>query len=119
MITVQKRCLLTAMLAIGAGTFALVHRWPDFSRASDLLQVRMGAAVWLQGLDPYRVLRESGAWPYPLLYPLTALIVAAPLVMVPGWLAEAVFVGIGTALLAWGITRNRLADPALVVFVSA
>jgi len=115
----RQRVLLTVALAMAAATYTLAHRWPDFGRASDLLQVRMGAMGWLQGLDPYRVVRESGAWPYPLLYPLPALMAVSPLALVPAWLAEAVFVFAGTALLAWGLTRDRLFPPALVVFMSA
>jgi hypothetical protein len=115
----RKRVLLTIALAAAAGTYVLAHRWRAFDKASDLLQVRLGAQAWLQGLDPYRVVRDSGAWPYPLLYPLPALIAASPLVLVPAWLAEAAFMAAGTALLAWGVTRERLVTPALVVFASA
>src|SRR5262245_59406339 len=115
----RKRLLLTAALATAAGAYALAHRWPDFGRASDLLQARMGAIGWLQGLDPYRFVRESGAWPYPLLYPLPALMVVSPLALVPAWLSEAVFMLLGTALLAWGLTRDRLFPPGLAVFISA
>ena len=115
----RKRVLLTATVSLAAGGYALAHRWPDFTRASDLLQVRMGAGAWIHGLDPYRTVRDSGAWPYPLLYPFPALIVSSPLAFVPAWLAEAMFVFLSTALLAWGVTRDRVVQPALVVFASA
>jgi hypothetical protein len=119
MTPLRKRVLLTAALALAAGGYVLAHRWAAFDKASDLLQVRMGALAWMHGQDPYRVVQDSGAWPYPLLYPLPALIAASPLALVPAWLAEAVFVSVGTALLAWGVTRDRLVSPALAVFASA
>ncbi len=68
-------------------------------------------AIWAAGRalragqDPYAAI-QSPPWPWPLQYPLPAVLLTRPLGYLPVALARAAFAGVGTALLAWGLTRH-------------
>jgi hypothetical protein len=53
-----------------------------------------------------------------LLYPLTAVLGALPLAWLPLPIADLVFIGVSGALLAWGLTRERMNNPQFFVFAS-
>ena len=57
-------------------------------------------------------------WAYPLVYPFTAIVVGLPFAMAPLTIANALFSAAGAGLMAWGLTRERLHDPRLLVFLS-
>ena len=61
-------------------------------------------ALWARQ-DPYAVIR-SPPWPWDLQYPLPAVLCALPFSFLPLWFARAAFMGVSTALLAWGLTRR-------------
>ncbi len=89
---------------------------PDFT--SDFDQVWAGAKALWEGQDPYAVIgpgREFG-WNWPLYYPLPALVVLAPLGLLPVIAARAVFASISAGLLAWAVTRDGWSR--LPVFIS-
>jgi hypothetical protein len=89
---------------------------PDFT--SDFDQVWAGAKALWEGKDPYVVVgpgREFG-WNWPLYYPLPALVVLAPLGLLPVIAARAVFASVSAGLLAWGVTRDGWSR--LPVFIS-
>lgn len=113
---------LAVALALGL-SFALYSHlyWPDpRPQPSDFAQLWFAAQTLLQGENPYDAIGPGRAFHYqfPLLYPLTAPIVAMPFAVMPLRLAEALFVGLGAALLAWAMTRRSLANPQLLVFPS-
>jgi hypothetical protein len=110
---------LVSALGLTAGVYLAWHRWRLADQPSDLMQVWVGARAWLHGENPYTAVRTWGPWPFPLLYPFTAILVMAPLAALPAWLADAVFAALSTALLAWGLTRDRVVPPQLLVFASA
>ncbi len=74
-----------------------------------------GARDLLSGVDPYNDL-HLGAWEAPLFYPLPALFVGMAFVPLPHIWGAAVFIGISSGLLAFGLTRRGLAP--LVTFLS-
>jgi hypothetical protein len=49
---------------------------------------------------------------------MTAVLAALPLAWLPLAVADPMFVGLGTATLAWVLMRDRLDDPRLLVFIS-
>lgn len=79
------------------------------------------ANVLLSGENPYRVIKTSGAYPYnaPFFYPLPAALVAVPFALFRPAVAGAAFVGVSSALLAFGLTRTRAGLARLPLFVSA
>jgi hypothetical protein len=114
----QQRIALVAALGFTAGIYLAWHRWRLAEQPSDLMQVWVAARAWLHGQNPYREVRAWGLWPFPLLYPFPAILALTPLAPLPAWLADAIFVALSTALLAWGLTRHRLVSPQLLVFAS-
>lgn len=112
---------LTA-LVIGALSGGLCHYMltalplstPDgLQPAGDFTWALRDARALLAGEDPYSF--KPSIWSIP--YPLTAAILALPLVALPDALAAAVFFGLSSALLAYGVTRDQ-AWWRLLVFVS-
>lgn len=65
----------------------------------------MAARGWLSGLSPYYTTLHS-AWPVPLLYPMPAVLVAAPFAWMPWIVARAAFAGVSGAVLAYAVTRR-------------
>ena len=110
-------------LAIAAGIVAALVGWhlqAIHSHPSDFAQVWYGARALIAGDNPYDVVGpgRSFSWPFPLLYPLTALIAAIPFAAIPIRLANVLWVASSAALLAWGLSRERLWTPKLWVFAS-
>jgi hypothetical protein len=104
----RRRLLFAAALGLGCALYvvALGTSNPDF--VSDFDQVWAGARALLDSRDPYGVVgpgREFD-WKWPLYYPLPALLVTAPLGLLPVIGARAVFAGVSAALLGWAITRD-------------
>jgi hypothetical protein len=100
------------MFAVGLGLVCAVYVFahgranPDF--VSDFDQVWAGArALWL-GQDPYHVVGPRGSflWKWPLYYPLPALLVVAPLGLLPVLAARIIFSGVTASLLGWAATRD-------------
>lgn len=86
--------LLTYLRLAGAGVLAADFTW-----------AWRGAQMLLAGQNPYLLIRPEGAYPFNdfLYYPLPALLVAAPLSWLPGPLAGAIFIGLASGLLGWGV----------------
>jgi hypothetical protein len=87
---------------------------------SDFAQLWTAAAAWLQGGDPYGVVGPGRAfeWPFPLLYPMPAVLAAVPFAWLPLAFADPLFVGLGATAFGWAVMRSRLDDPRLLMFVS-
>ena len=92
--TRSRRVLVVTAIGLAAAAYAdqfFTHPRTGIM-ASDFGQVWFGSRTLLAGGNPYDVVGPGGAfdWPFPLLYPLTALLAAAPLAWLPLRLAEAV-----------------------------
>ena len=121
-LTEQTRARVSRALLIGICMAGLsVALSYDRSKPSDFAQVWYAAGAWVHGLDPYSVIGpgRAFAWPFPLLYPMPAVLVAVPLARLPLQLADAVMAGLGGGLCAFAVTRERLNDPRLFMCVSA
>jgi hypothetical protein len=121
-VTGHTRTRLARALLIG-GCMALVSfaEHPNRLKPSDFAQVWFAAGAWLRGLDPYAVVGpgRSFEWPFPLLYPMTAVLVAVPVSWLPLRVVDALVAGTGGGLFAWAVTRERLNDPRLLMCASA
>jgi len=80
-----------------------------------------GARALLAGLDPYQIVQATGPYPFNvgLFYPLPAIVAAVPFAPLPPHIAGAVFFGLSSGLLAFGLTRNRDGLVKLPLFASA
>lgn len=109
-------------LAIGVGAGALVYVGlsdvPAFL-AKDFTWPWRAARALLQGHDPYEVIRATGPFPFSsaFFYPLPAALVAVPFAPFAPAVAGALFFGLSSALLAFGLTRQALWP--LLAFTSA
>ena len=95
-------------LGLAAAIYVILHGRANPQFTSDFDQVWAGARALWEGKDPYTVVgpgREFG-WRWPLYYPLPALVVVAPLGLLPVIAARALFAGASSALLAWAVTRD-------------
>jgi hypothetical protein len=96
--------------ACGIGAAAAVYVLTFYRHQSPLV-VSDFDAIWaaggalLAGHDPYAAV-PSPPWPWDLQYPLPAVLVALPFCGLPLPFARAAFMGVGAALLAWGLTRR-------------
>jgi hypothetical protein len=104
----RLRLAFALLLGIAAAIYVVAHGRanPDF--VSDFDQVWAGARALLQGKDPYQVVgpRGSFVWKWPLYYPLPALVLVAPLGLLPVLAARAVFSGLSALVLGWAVTRD-------------
>jgi hypothetical protein len=94
---------ITLAISIGLLTFGvslwlrLLHRIP----VTDFDQIWIAARTVLQHRDPY--LAVARGFPMPFYYPLPAAIAALPFALLPMQWAGPVFIGIGFALLSYGL----------------
>jgi hypothetical protein len=117
--TSRQRAALVAAIALVTALYVVWLRKPHPESLSDLRQVLVATQAWLGGNDPYQAVQAWGKWPFPLLYPFTAVLFLTPLAFLSPWAAETVFTSVSSALLAWVLTRDRVASPKLLVFASA
>jgi hypothetical protein len=75
------------------------------------------AVALVHGQDPYRAVAESGIG-YPLFYPLPAVLVLAPLGLLPLWVARVVFVWASTFALSLAAFRYGRGLPAVLFSAS-
>jgi hypothetical protein len=116
----RLRLAFAAVLGILAAAYVVAHGRanPDF--VSDFDQVWAGARALWQGTDPYGVVGPHAAfhWKWPLYYPLPALLVVAPLGLLPVLAARAVFSGVSSFALAWAVTRDSWSRLPIFLSVS-
>jgi hypothetical protein len=102
-LTVGRRLMVALALGCFAAAVVFAGRQPGLYR-SDLDQTWAAGRALLDGTDPYRAMSEAhraGLYPYPFVYPAPAVLVAAPFALFPLRVAQWLWVGIGTAVLAW------------------
>jgi hypothetical protein len=113
---------LVFALAIGILTAVYVVAYgranPDV--VSDFDQVWAGARALWNGKNPYDVVGPHGEfhWRWPLYYPLPALVLVAPLGLLPVLAARAIFSSVSALLLAWAVTRDGWFRLPLFISVS-
>jgi hypothetical protein len=115
---------LRLTLTVAAGVSGAVLSWVFWSlpqtQSSDLAQIWAGSRAILQHQNPYEVVGPGRAfeWSFPLLYPMTAVVMMIPLAAVPMRWVDPLFVGLGFGLFTWAVTSRRLLAPALLALVS-
>jgi len=102
-----RRAILAGAVALTVG-FLAFHAQASTVEATDFAQIWHAARGWLQGRNPYTVVGPQGSfhWPFPLLYPGTAVVVGVPFALLPPALGTASFMGVGAGALAWGLQRS-------------
>ena len=115
----RSRAVVAGVLALSCAAlaFAAFRRTPD--HIADFDQLWYAARALLDGRDPYSVVGpgRSFDFPWPLYYPVPALLIVAPLVALPLLIARVVLVGVGAGVLAFAVTRDGWRP--LLIFTSA
>ena len=98
---------LRIALIVGFAATAFVAQYYHFrpSNWSDLDQLWLGGRALLAGGNPYIAVRQS--FPWPLYYPLPALLVTLPLAVLPLPVARAAFAGLTAGLVGWALAHHR------------
>lgn len=116
--TFRQRLIVALAIGLFAGLLAFAfHSRPG--AAPDFIYPWMAARSLIAGVNPYGALPGGMAAPFqaPLLYPLTAALVAVPVAWLSLPLAVAVFMGISAFLLAYAVSRESW--DRLLLFASA
>jgi hypothetical protein len=115
-----RRPLVVGCIALSSAALTWTIRGAYPASRSDVAQVWIAARAYLAGVDPYSVVGPDRPfqWGFPLFYPFTAIVAFLPLAPLPMRLVDPLWVGFGSGLLAWVLTRQRLANPQLLVFAS-
>lgn len=103
-----RRLILSAAIGAVAAFIAFVGQ-ASVVENTDFTQIWHAARGLLEGRNPYDVVGPMGTfkWPFPLLYPGTAVIAATPFALLSLRGASSAFVGIGAALMAWTFAADR------------
>jgi len=115
-----RRTLVVGSIALSSAALTWMIRGAYPAGRSDLAQVWIAARSYLAGVDPYSIVGPDRPfqWSFPLFYPFPAIVVLFPLAPLPMRWVDPLWVGFGSGLLAWVLTRQRLANPQLLVFAS-
>jgi hypothetical protein len=94
--------------------WATLRSFGVFTKYVDFVQLWAGGRAILEGHNPYSTVGPGlpFQWPWPLLYPLPAAIVAIPLAPLSALAATAVFGGIAGAVFAWALMEHGYAPLA-------
>jgi hypothetical protein len=101
-----------ALVALALAVALVPLLWLYLSHAAypDFTYWHQAARVWLAGGNVY-----DGGYPDPLLYPLPAVLLVAPLAALPMPLAGAIFVAVSAGLLVYGTTRETWHGAAVLL----
>jgi len=107
----QVRWAFSLFVGAAAALYVLFYARTNPGFVSDFDQVWAGAAALWRRENPYLVVGPGKPfhWHWPLYYPMPALVLTAPLGLLPVVTARMVFAGISAALLAFAITRDGFA----------
>lgn len=102
----NRRLVVILVIGLCAGYLA----WPGVGvvGASDFNQLWYGARALLEGGSPYAAVGPGRTfnWPFPLFYPLPAVLVAVPFTVLSPAGASMLFSAIAAALFVWVLTRD-------------
>jgi hypothetical protein len=116
----SSRLLAAGAAGLAVSLASLWYQSQPGSDVSDFSQLWYAASRFASGSNPYdgHVPVPQSSPAFGLMYPMPALIVVAPLALVAEHLANAIFVGLGAAVLAFGLTGRTWRNPRLLVFLS-
>ena len=103
-VPVRTRLVLSVLLGCVAGTMT-ARESARVLGPRDFGQVWFAARSILRGIDPYPLVGPGLTfdWVSPLVYPMTAAVVAVPFTPFPEPLASLLFASVGGALFAWAL----------------
>jgi hypothetical protein len=114
-----RRWAFAALVGAASAAYVFYYARANPGFVSDFDQVWASAAALWRGENPYLVVGPGRPfhWHWPLYYPMPALVLTAPLGLLPVVAARMVFAGLSAALLAFGITRDGFARWPLFISI--
>jgi hypothetical protein len=112
---VKWRVGLPVVIGLAAGLICWLTFYLAPGTGSDLNQNLVGARALLAGENPYRVAGREEGFFYPLLYPLPALLVIAPLAPLPLEIGRALFAAISAAVFTVAAMRYGRGLPQAIL----
>ena len=114
------RVAAALLLGLAFAAYEDVFRSRLGSAPSDFVQPWLAGQLLREGRNPYHEIGPGRPVPHQfhLLYPATAATAAIPFGLVSLRVANAVFVGVGAALLLLALTRTTFRNPQLLVFAA-
>ena len=109
---ISRRGVARILVATGVGLAAAMVHWAKIKAVpdhpGDFGLAWFGARAMLHGGNPYALIGPGLVydWPWPLIYPLTAMAAALPFAALPQIPATLTFVFLSCAALAFAITRT-------------
>jgi hypothetical protein len=102
------RVIVALLAGLIASIFPIGRAYVLHGHGVDFNQIYAGARFLITGTDPYTSIGPGRAfdWPWPLLYPLPALLVTTPLALLPLTAAQGIFIGVSTAALAYLLSAD-------------
>jgi hypothetical protein len=112
--------VFAAVIGAASALYVLFYARSNPGFVSDFDQVWAGAAALWRHENPYLVVGPGKAfhWHWPLYYPMPALVLVAPLGLLPVVIARMVFAGASAALLAFAITKDGFARWPLFISIA-
>jgi len=106
--TLKRRIVFASVVASAAAVILYVGLTTHQGSHTDFDQCWFAARAILQGRNPYALVGPGleFEWPYPLYYPVTALIFSIPFTIFTQHAAAIAFVSLSTFALAFGSTRD-------------
>ena len=103
-----RRWGFAALIGLITCAYVVFYARANPGFVSDFDQVWAGAAALWRGDNPYLAVGPGMPfhWHWPLYYPMPALVLAAPLGLLPVVAARTAFAGLSAALLAFAISRR-------------
>lgn len=95
----------SALSMLVAGTLLWARR--DWIQGGDFSYPWLAARALLAGHDPYAVVGPAAPFGGGFYYPLTAALVALPVIWCPPWIGGLLVVGAGFGLLAYAVTASE------------
>jgi hypothetical protein len=116
----QVRLAIALAVAATAGVYVWAYARANTDFVSDFDQVWASARALWEHQDPYRVVGPRGSflWKWPLYYPLPAIVLAAPLGLLPVVVARIVFASVSSGLLTYALTRDGYGRLPLLLSIS-
>ena len=104
----SRRWAFAALIGALSAAYVFFYARANPGFVSDFDQVWAGAAALWRRENPYLVVGPGRPfhWHWPLYYPMQALVLTAPLGLLPALAARMVFAGVSAGLLAYAIARD-------------
>jgi len=116
----SARLAIATGIALAAAVYVWAYARANTDFVSDFDQLWAAARALWAGQDPYQVVGPRGSflWKWPLYYPLPAVVLVAPIGLVPVVVARIIFAGLSAGLFAFAITRDGYGRLPLLLSIS-